>query len=153
MKQLAVFAAGLLFALGLGISGMTLPQKVIGFLDFAGDWDPSLAFVMASSAGIFLLLHRAVLRRPSPLFDAKFHVPSRTDIDVPLIFGAVLFGVGWGMVGFCPGPAVTALVSGQTQVWIFFVAMIGGMYAEGTTLTHTSRILAEQADAADASDG
>lgn len=148
MQQLAVFGAGLLFAVGLGISGMTLPQKVIGFLDFAGDWDPSLALVMASSAGVFLLLHRAVLRRDSPLFDSKFHVPSRKDIDAPLVFGAVLFGIGWGMVGFCPGPAVTALVSGQTQVWIFFVAMIAGMYAEGT-LSRSSRILAEQAEAAD----
>ena len=148
MNQLAVFAAGVLFALGLGISGMTLPQKVIGFLNFAGDWDPSLALVMASSAGVFLLLHRLVLRRRAPLFDTEFHVPTRTDIDSPLIIGAVLFGIGWGIVGFCPGPAVTALVSGQTQVWVFFMAMIVGMYAEGT-LSVSNRILAARGDAVD----
>jgi uncharacterized membrane protein YedE/YeeE len=148
MSHLAVFAAGLLFALGLGISGMTLPQKVIGFLDFASDWDPSLALVMVFSAGVFLLLHRTVLRRPAPLFDSEFHVPSRTDIDAPLVVGSTLFGIGWGMVGFCPGPALTALVSGQTQVWIFFTAMITGMYAEGT-LNVSNRILSERGDAVD----
>ena len=133
MKNLAVFASGLLFALGLGISGMTLPQKVIGFLDFAGEnWDPSLALVMIGSAGVFLLLHRLVLQRSSPLFNTEFHVPTRTDIDAPLVVGAALFGIGWGMVGLCPGPALTALVSGETQAWIFFVAMIVGMYAEGS---------------------
>ncbi|MCO6413482.1 MAG: YeeE/YedE family protein [Thiogranum sp.] len=149
MKHVAVFAAGLLFALGLGISGMTLPQKVIGFLDFAGDaWDPSLALVMVSSAGVYLLLHRRVLRRPTPLFDTQFHVPDRTDIDAPLVFGSALFGIGWGMVGFCPGPALTALVSGQTQVWSFFVAMIAGMYAEGT-LNVSNRIVTGRGEAVD----
>ena len=143
MKYLTVFASGLLFALGLGISGMTLPQKVIGFLDFAGEnWDPSLALVMISSAGAFLLLHRLVLRRSSPLFDTEFHVPTNTEIDAPLVVGAALFGIGWGMVGLCPGPALTALVSGQTQVWIFFVAMIAGMYAEGS-LAVGNRIMSE----------
>lgn len=149
MQYLAVFLSGLLFALGLGISGMTLPQKVIDFLDFAGgDWDPSLALVMIGSAGIFLLLHRRVLKRGQPLFDTEFHVPTRTDIDVPLVFGAALFGIGWGMVGFCPGPALTALVAGQTQVWIFFVAMVAGMYAEGA-VNVGSRMLSEREDAAD----
>ncbi|MGD2054994.1 MAG: YeeE/YedE family protein [Gammaproteobacteria bacterium] len=133
MKYLAVFAAGLLFALGLGISGMTLPQKVIGFLDFAGArWDPSLALVMIGSAGTFLVLYRLVRQRKSPLFDTEFHIPTNRDIDAPLVIGAALFGIGWGMVGFCPGPALTALLSGQTQAWIFFVAMITGMYAEGS---------------------
>ena len=149
MKHLAVFTAGLLFALGLGISGMMLPQKVIGFLDFAGaNWDPSLALVMIASAGVFFLLHRYVLQRPAPLFDTEFHVPSRNDIDAPLVLGAALFGIGWGLVGFCPGPALTALVSGQTQVWIFFMAMITGMYAEGT-LSVSNRILTARGDAVD----
>jgi uncharacterized membrane protein YedE/YeeE len=143
MKYFTVFASGLLFALGLGISGMTLPQKVIGFLDFAAEnWDPSLALVMIGSAGVFLLLHRLVMRRSSPLFDTEFHVPTNTDIDAPLVVGAALFGIGWGMVGLCPGPALTALVSGQTQVWIFFVAMIAGMYAEGS-LAVGNRIMSE----------
>lgn len=148
VKHLAVFAAGLLFALGLGISGMTLPQKVLAFLDFAGDWDPSLALVMLTSAGVFLLLHRLVLRRSAPLFDTEFHVPARGDIDAPLVVGAALFGIGWGMVGFCPGPALTALVSGQTQVWIFFVAMLTGMYAEGT-LSVSNRLVTQRGEATD----
>lgn len=131
MKHLTIFASGLLFAIGLGVSGMTLPQKVIGFLDFASDnWDPSLGLVMISSAGIFLLLHRFVLRRSAPLFDTRFHVPTGNDIDSPLIVGAALFGIGWGMIGLCPGPALAVLVSGHTEVWIFFVAMITGMYSE-----------------------
>ncbi|MDT8388164.1 MAG: YeeE/YedE family protein [Thiogranum sp.] len=149
MKYLAIFSSGLLFAVGLGVSGMTLPQKVIGFLDFSGEnWDPSLGLVMITSAGVYMLLHRRVLRRPAPLFDTDFHVPARNDIDRPLVFGSMLFGIGWGMVGFCPGPAVTALVSGQTQVWIFFVAMVAGMYAEGT-LAVSNRMLTQRGDAVD----
>jgi uncharacterized protein len=149
MKYLVIFIAGMIFALGLGISGMTLPQKVIGFLDFASDdWDPSLGLVMISSAGIFLLLHRWVLKRSSPIYDTEFHVPTSTDIDAPLLLGAALFGIGWGIVGLCPGPALTALVSGQTQVWIFFMAMVTGMYVEGS-LNIANRILTVRGDAAD----
>lgn len=133
MGYVMVYLSGLLFALGLGISGMTLPQKVLAFLDFWGErWDPSLSLVMVTSAGTYLLLHRVVLRRPRPVFDVKFHLPARLRIDRPLIVGAVLFGVGWGMVGFCPGPALTALVSGSSGTLVFFVSMIAGMYAYGT---------------------
>ncbi|MGC1951892.1 MAG: DUF6691 family protein [Gammaproteobacteria bacterium] len=127
-----VFLAGVLFAVGLGISGMTLPQKVLAFLDFAGDWDPSLLLVMITSAGVYLLLHRWVLKRSRPVFDQAFHVPTRQDIDQPLVAGAALFGIGWGLVGFCPGPAMTALVTGQTKVLIFFVSLAVGMYVYGT---------------------
>ena len=149
MNHLAVLAAGFLFSLGLGIAGMTLPQKVIGFLDFAGDnWDPSLALVMLTSAGTYLLLHKLVLRRSSPLFDTEFHVPSSTNIDAPLLIGAALFGIGWGMVGLCPGPALAGLVSGNVEVWIFFVAMIVGIYVE-ESLAVASRILAVKGDTVD----
>lgn len=149
MNHLAVLAAGFLFSLGLGIAGMTLPQKVIGFLDFAGDnWDPSLALVMLTSAGVYLLLHKLVLRRSSPLFDTEFHVPSSTNIDAPLLIGAALFGIGWGMVGLCPGPALAGLVSGHVEVWIFFVAMIVGMYVE-ESLAVGRRILAVEGDTVD----
>lgn len=149
IKQLAIFGAGLLFAVGLGISGMTLPQKVIGFLDFAGPaWDPSLALVMVASAGTFFLLHRFVVRRPTPLFDTQFHIPTRNDIDAPLVIGSALFGIGWGMVGFCPGPALTALAAGQSEVWIFVVAMIAGMYAEGT-LEVGNRLLTGEGEGVD----
>jgi uncharacterized membrane protein YedE/YeeE len=132
LGYLLVYLAGTLFALGLGISGMTLPQKVIGFLDVAGDWDPSLALVMAGSAGVYLLFYRRIRRRSHPLFDTEFHLPDQRDVDQRLVFGAALFGIGWGLVGLCPGPALTALVSGHEKALIFFVAMIAGMYAYRT---------------------
>ena len=126
---LVVFLSGILFAVGLGVSGMTLPQKVIGFLDFAGNWDPSLGLVMAASAGVYLLFYRWIIRRSHPLFDTSFHLPARNDFDQRLVAGAVLFGIGWGLVGLCPGPALTALVSGYGKALIFFISMIAGMYA------------------------
>ena len=132
IRYVTVYLCGLLFALGLGVSGMILPQKVLAALDFAGAWDPSMFFVMGTSAGTYFLLHRLVLARPQPLFDAKFYLPTNQDIDWRLVVGAVLFGIGWGMVGFCPGPAVTALVSGSSDALVFFVSMITGMYAYGT---------------------
>jgi uncharacterized membrane protein YedE/YeeE len=127
-----LFASGMLFALGLGIAGMTLPQKVLAFLDVAGQWDPSLGLVMVASAGLYMLLHKRVLRRQRPLFDTEFHLPTRSDIDQPLVVGAALFGVGWGLVGLCPAPALCALVTGHPKVLIFFVSMMVGMYAHGT---------------------
>jgi len=130
-----VFLSGTLFALGLGISGMTLPQKVIGFLDVAGDWDPSLALVMLGSAGVYMVFYRWIQHRSRPLFDTEFHIPTRTDIDQRLLLGAGLFGIGWGLVGLCPGPAMTALVSGHPKALIFFVAMAAGMYAHRTVDT------------------
>ncbi len=133
IAYVTVFLSGLLFALGLGISGMTLPQKVLGFLDFwSGHWDPSLAFVMVFSAGTYMLLHRVVLARKRPVFAIKFSMPTRSDIDERLVVGAALFGIGWGMVGFCPGPATTALVSGADGTLVFYVSMIAGMYVFGT---------------------
>ena len=133
MRYLTVFLSGLLFALGLGISGMTLPQKVLAFLDLAGpQWDPSLALVMVTSAGTYFLLHRLVLARPQPVFETKFYLPTNQDIDRRLIVGAALFGIGWGMVGLCPGPAITSLVSGSGDALVFFVSMITGMYVYGT---------------------
>jgi uncharacterized membrane protein YedE/YeeE len=132
LGYLLVFVAGTLFALGLGISGMTLPQKVIGFLDFAGQWDPSLGLVMVGSAGVYLLFYRWIVRLSHPLFDTSFHIPTRTDVDQRLVLGAALFGIGWGLVGLCPGPALTAVVSGTNKALIFFVSMIAGMYAYRT---------------------
>jgi uncharacterized protein len=126
------FCSGLLFAIGLGIAGMTLPQKVLAFLDVTGDWDPSLALVMFSSAGVYFALHRLVLRRGQPLAGARFALPTRRDIDAPLVVGAAMFGAGWGLVGLCPGPAVAALASLHEDALVFFVSMIAGMYAYGT---------------------
>lgn len=126
-SQIAIFAAGLLFGLGLVISGMVNPRKVIGFLDIAGDWDPSLALVMGGGLLVTVPAFRWVLRMPQPLLEDKFYLPKLSAIDGKLVLGAVLFGVGWGIAGFCPGPALTALASLDFTVVLFVLAMIGGM--------------------------
>jgi hypothetical protein len=125
---LAAFASGFIFALGLAIGGMTQPAKVTGFLDFFGNWDPSLACVMIGAILVHAILYRVIRHRSAPLFTAAFSVPTRKDIDLRLLGGASLFGVGWGLGGFCPGPAVTSLASGKSPVVIFVAAMITGMY-------------------------
>lgn len=123
-RSTAALISGLLFALGLGISGMTLPAKVIGFLDLFGDWDPSLAFVMAGAIGVNVLATR-LLRRPS---DRRLTTPQRpTGVDSALIGGAILFGLGWGLVGYCPGPALVGLISFELPVLVFCTAMAAGM--------------------------
>ena len=120
--------AGILFALGLGISGMTQPQKVTSFLNFLGDWDPSLIFVMLGATVTYLVGHLVVLKRPAPILGSRFQLPTRRDIDRPLVLGSALFGLGWGMVGFCPGPALVSMVTGMDSVVIFVLAMGVGMY-------------------------
>jgi uncharacterized protein len=127
-SRIAAFISGVIFALGLGISGMTQPAKVTAFLDIAGNWDPSLAFVMVGAILVHAALYRLIRRRPTPLFASTFTVPTRTDIDARLVGGAALFGIGWGLGGFCPGPAVTSLASGNTAVVIFVISMLAGMY-------------------------
>lgn len=128
-KRTAVsFLVGLLFALGLGVAGMTQPQKVIGFLDLA-NWDPSLLFVMVGAIGIHAAAYPLIRRRRSPLLDGQWHVPTRSDITPRLLIGAAIFGVGWGLGGFCPGPGLTALASGDTRAIVFVGAMLLGMIA------------------------
>lgn len=129
MRLAGVFASGLVFALGLGISGMTNPAKIVAFLDVAGSWDPSLALVMVGAIGAYSSLYRLVRRNAAPLFDESFSVPDRRDIDARLLGGAALFGVGWGLGGFCPGPAIVALVSGVPAVFVFVASMLVGMVA------------------------
>jgi uncharacterized protein len=132
MKALLVsFSSGIVFALGLGISGMTRPIKVIGFLDFAGNWDPSLACVMVGAIGVYFIAYRVKQGRSAPLFSEKFSIPELKDIDGSLIAGAAIFGAGWGLSGFCPGPAITSLASGATPVVVFTAAMAGGIYLHG----------------------
>lgn len=126
MRLFSFFALGTLFAIGLGVSGMTQPGKVIGFLDVAGQWDPALAFVMGGAVVVTFIGYRWVLGRPAPLLSPSFQVPTRRDIDAQLLIGASLFGVGWGMAGFCPGPALVALASGSGDVMIFVGAMFVG---------------------------
>ena len=127
-KGLALIA-GLLFGLGLGISQMIDRERVLGFLDITGNWDPTLAFVMGGAVLVTLISFRFVLRRPHPILDSKFYLPIRNDIDRPLLIGAGLFGVGWGIAGYCPGPAIAATVLGIANPFIFLAAMIGGSWA------------------------
>jgi uncharacterized membrane protein YedE/YeeE len=124
---LAAFFSGITFALGLGIAGMTRPGKVLAFLDVTGAWDPSLALVMVGAIATHALLLRPILARRTPLLVPRFAMPSRRDFDAPLVVGAALFGVGWGLAGFCPGPAVTSLVGGHREPLLFVAAMIAGM--------------------------
>jgi uncharacterized protein len=126
--NLAAFAAGVVFAIGLCVAGMTLPSKIVGFLDFAGQWDASLAFVIAGAVAVYAVIYRWAARQEAPLLAPKFSIPSRNDIDGSLIGGAALFGVGWGLGGFCPGPAIAALAWAASPVIIFIVAMCVGMY-------------------------
>lgn len=122
------FLSGVVFAVGLGISGMTRPIKVIGFLDFFGNWDPSLGCVMIGAIGVYLVANLWRRKMAVPLFTAKFSIPARSDLDGRLILGAAIFGAGWGMAGFCPGPAIVSLASGASSVAIFVAAMVLGMY-------------------------
>ena len=123
----AAFLCGFVFAVGLVTAGMTQPSKVVGFLDFTGAWDPSLALVMGGALAAHALLRRLVARRPRPLLAAQFHLPTRTDIDGRLIAGAAIFGVGWGLGGFCPGPALVALGGAMHAAAVVVPAMLAGM--------------------------
>lgn len=129
----AALLSGLLFGVGLGVSGMTLPSKVVGFLDVTGAWDASLAFVMMGAIAVHAVLYRLVRRRGSPLFDGVFHVPTRRELDGRLLLGAALFGVGWGLGGFCPGPALVSAASGAGAAILFVVAMLAGMLLQQAT--------------------
>jgi uncharacterized protein len=126
-RLIVAYLCGLVFAVGLGVSGMTHPSKVLAFLDFTGDWDPSLALVMASGVLINLVFFRIATRRGAPLLASSFALPERTAVDASLVGGAALFGVGWGLGGFCPGPAIVSVVTGATPVVAFVVAMLLAM--------------------------
>ena len=126
-SKVTALLAGLLFGAGLLISGMTSPAKVRGFLDLFGRWDPSLAFVMIGAIGVHFLVLRRILVLPKPLLSATFQLPSRAAIDAPLVVGAALFGVGWGLSGYCPGPALVSLGTAATPVLVFIAAMISGI--------------------------
>lgn len=125
--MLVSFFTAFVFALGLGIAGMTRPEKVVAFLDVFGSWDPSLAFVMGSAVLVYSVAYRRVLRRTHPVMERMFHLPQRIDIDRRLLVGAAVFGTGWGLVGFCPGPALVGLASGIPGVLVFVAAMLAGM--------------------------
>lgn len=130
MKQNIMAAlAGILFGLGLGLSQMIDRDRVLGFLDLAGTWDPTLLFVLGGAVGVTVIAFRFVLQMPHPLFGEKFFLPTRNDIDRPLIIGAALFGIGWGIAGYCPGPGVTALVLGIWNPVLFIISLLAGSLA------------------------
>ncbi len=118
--------AGLLFGLGLGVSQMIDRDRVLGFLDVTGVWDPTLLFVLGGAVSVTAITFRFVLRRSQPIFAPKFHLPTKKDIDKPLVIGAAIFGVGWGIAGYCPGPGITALVLGIWNPVLFMLAFIAG---------------------------
>ena len=118
---------GILFGIGLTVSQMINPEKVLSFLDFFGAWDPSLALVMLGAVGVSAVVFRLALKQPRPVLASAFQVPSRSDVDNRLIAGGVIFGLGWGLVGWCPGPAIASLALVQVESFIFVAAMIAGM--------------------------
>jgi uncharacterized membrane protein YedE/YeeE len=127
VSALSAFAAGLVFGVGLILSGMMDPGKVIGFLDVAGTWDPSLAFVMGGAILVGAFAFRLAGKRARTFLGGAFHLPERRDIDPRLVGGSVLFGIGWGLAGFCPGPALVSFGAGYEQAAVFVAAMLGGM--------------------------
>lgn len=127
MKLAIAFLAGLLFALGLGISGMTSPAKVLAFLNLRGAWDPSLLFVMAGAILVYGVGYRLARKRKGPVLDKSWHVPTSREITPALITGSALFGLGWGLAGYCPGPALVSLATGSLRPVAFVAAMLLGM--------------------------
>lgn len=127
LDTLSSFIVGLIFGVGLILAGMTDPSKVIGFLDVAGLWDPSLAFVMGGAIAVGIVAFRFANKRSTAFFGGAMRLPSSNDISSRLVLGSLLFGAGWGMAGFCPGPALTTLGTGHPKAVIFVVAMIAGM--------------------------
>jgi len=130
VKTLAAFFGGALFAVGLLLAGMTRPERVIGFLDLGGAWDPTLAFVMAGAIAIHVLGLRVVLRRAAPMYAPRFELPTRKDVDPRLFLGAGLFGIGWGLAGYCPGPALVSLGAGGETALVFAGAATVGMLVQ-----------------------
>jgi uncharacterized protein len=130
-QALIALGSGLLFGVGLVLAGMTQPRKVIGFLDFAGEWDPSLALVMLGAISVHLFAYRAIRGSAAPLFADEYALPTRRSVDARLIVGSAVFGVGWGLAGYCPGPALVTLGSGSLQAAVFVATMLLGMFLAG----------------------
>jgi len=131
MYRVSEFIVGLLFGLGLLLSGMTDPSKVLGFLDLFGHWDPSLLLVMGGAIAVGFFAFTLAKKRTTSFFGNALNLPTSTQIDKRLIFGALLFGIGWGITGFCPGPGLVSMAAGQTEGAIFVLAMMAGMVLYG----------------------
>ncbi|WP_211830124.1 DUF6691 family protein [Kistimonas asteriae] len=147
MKQIVIaILSGLLFGAGLALSGMLNPEKVLGFLDITGHWDPTLALVMGGALLVNIPATRWILKQPAPKMAPYFTLTSLKQVDKPLVVGAVLFGVGWGLVGLCPGPAITLLAGGNPQVVLFVSAMLAGLWLQPVLAGYLKRAF-RQADA------
>lgn len=130
-NALVALFVGFLFAIGLGISGMTQTQKVIGFLDFFGNWDSSLIFVMVGGIVVHFISYKLIRKRNLPIYSKCWYVPVKGDITPSLIIGSLIFGIGWGLGGYCPGPAITSLASFELKPLVFVICMILGMILFG----------------------
>ncbi|UZE96648.1 DUF6691 family protein [Alkalimarinus alittae] len=128
MSIFIALIAGIIFGAGLLVSGMMDPEKVIGFLDLFGEWDPSLMFVMGSALIVTVPAFRLIMRRQKPIFNERFSLPLKTYLDKPLIVGAAIFGVGWGLYGYCPGPGISSLASLNVASFLFVPSMLAGMW-------------------------
>ncbi|MGS2744264.1 DUF6691 family protein [Halomonas sp. LS-001] len=128
MKMVMGYIAGLLFGLGLAISGMTDPARVLGFLDIAGAWDPTLMFVLGGAVVTSFIGYRLVFKRSAPVFGERFQLPTRQDLDSRLLGGAALFGIGWGLSGYCPGPAIASISGISVPLIAMLVAMVAGWF-------------------------
>lgn len=126
MTNIITLAVGLIFGFGLALSGMTHPEKVLGFLDVAGQWDPSLLFVLGGAVGVTAASFRFILKLKSPLFAPDFRISDAHAIDPPLFIGSALFGIGWGISGYCPGPAIALLAAPNRELWVFLPALLLG---------------------------
>lgn len=153
MTLIASLLAGLVFGLGLLVSGMASPAKVLGFLDVAGAWDPSLAFVMVGAIAVGLIAFKAARQRKVSLLGAEMRLSSERRIDGRLIAGSALFGIGWGIAGFCPAPALVALGTGSPRALVFAIAMLAGMAIFEVIERRRRPVLARRAATARASEG
>lgn len=127
MRLITAYIIGLIFGIGISISGMANPAKVLNFFDIAGNWDPSLIFVMGGALVVTFIGYRFVLAKPAPVLEQRFQLPTSTRLDLRLIGGSAIFGVGWGIAGFCPGGALPALGTGRSEVFVFVAALLAGI--------------------------
>lgn len=127
-NAIVALVVGFLFAIGLGVAGMTQPQKIVGFLDLFGNWDPTLMFVMMGAIGVHIITYRVITNRKTPLLSLQWHIPNKKEITPALIGGSALFGVGWALGGYCPGPAMTSIAAFEYRPFLFVVSMFVGMF-------------------------
>ena len=139
MRHIFTYLIGLIFGLGISMSGMANPAKVINFFDVAGTWDPSLAFVMGGAVIVAFIGYLFVLRRERPVYEPAFDIPTRRDVDARLIGGSAIFGIGWGIAGFCPGGALPALGTMDPNVFIFTLALVVGIFAARSVMRLTAQ--------------